>query len=184
MKKSIATRGLPENETFIDKYIGPPGQEVQGYFPLGTGLIPGVNYTDGKCYKVTLNSTTVCGEQEVFSYFQIQQFDENGNQCPFCIITPPGNGMLSSYPMESALSISPNPTDGRITLMVLSGEEGAFSEFSVYDLNGQEVLPVFKGMLDKGRKDMTFDLSALPRGIYVLKGRIGDRLMSEKLIVH
>ena len=173
---------LPENETFIDKYIGPPGQEVQGYFPLGTGLIPGVNYTDGKCYKVTLNSTTVCGEQEVFSYFQIQQYGPNNDPCPFCIIAPPGNGTLSQVAEQHALGISPNPTNGRITLTVLSEDE-AFSEFSVYDLNGREVVPVFKGMLEKGRKDMTFDLSALPRGIYVLKGRIGDRLMSEKIIV-
>ena len=89
---------------------------------------------------------------------------------------------MSQVAEQHALGISPNPTNGRITLTVLSEDE-AFSEFSVYDLNGREVVPVFKGMLEKGRKDMTFDLSALPRGIYVLKGRIGDRLMSEKIIV-
>lgn len=70
--------------------------------------------------------------------------------------------------VDLSVTASPNPTSSALT--VEFGAAGA-SEIraSIYDALGREVALVADGSFDAGRHEVTFDTSALPAGVYVVR---------------
>ena len=56
-------------------------------------------------------------------------------------------------------------------------------ELTVYDINGKTVQTIFKGFLDAGQYQFTFDGSGLPSGIYIYQLKTGKFVSTKKMIL-
>lgn len=79
------------------------------------------------------------------------------------------------------LEFYPNPSDGRFTVNFVSPEKGDLN-ITVTDMNGKQVyaetVPNFQGTYNK-----QFDLSAVSKGMYILRMNIGNRSHYKKLMI-
>lgn len=82
----------------------------------------------------------------------------------------------------SALSATPNPTNGRTVIKIESTVSDKF-EFTVTDLLGRRVInrPL---SIQSGQNTFDLDMTSLPNGIYMYSLSKGSRIMSNKLIVN
>ncbi len=168
---------LPVNETFIDKYMGPPGQETQAYFVFGTGLGP-VNYTLNKCYKVTLHTFTLCGSAEVYSYFRIKQFDESGNFCTWCAELPQEDEAMEVSPH---LVLQPNPASDQVLIRLQDAPTGPWG----WTLMGADGKVWRRGSFDDAESGYQYLMSTsdLPAGLYLLRVQTAEQALVRKLLV-
>lgn len=93
-----------------------------------------------------------------------------------------GEGPLSTAEMEEELPavVFPNPvTDHFIVAFDRLTEETLSMTLS--DLNGKEVLDF--GQIEKGRKEVRFEMPELPTGVYLLRGKGATKAFSRKLQV-
>jgi hypothetical protein len=81
---------------------------------------------------------------------------------------------ISESSFSHAVNIYPNPAKGKVTIAGLI----AGAEISLSDLHGQTAA-TFKTQSEQ----MTFDLSTLPPGIYLVKIKINDQSIFRKLVV-
>jgi hypothetical protein len=96
--------------------------------------------------------------------------------------TPEEDHDSSSYFQHTALTIYPNPFSGIISIHYLVREEASV-HFILYDVNGREVgRPVNHESKEPGSYQITFDGSALPKGIYLYHLQIGTETLKGKLI--
>jgi hypothetical protein len=87
--------------------------------------------------------------------------------------------LIQDQGVSGIYNIYPNPTPGRFTLQ---GENMNLEEttLEIYDLNGRLVLK----SSEMRNKKQEFDLSTMPKGIYVVKLFSLEGLVSKKLIIH
>ncbi len=67
----------------------------------------------------------------------------------------------------NSFEVFPNPTLGEVTLNI-SSEKNQTSVINVYDLLGRKVLELFKGSIESGEKQVSANLSKLPKGLYFI----------------
>ncbi len=84
---------------------------------------------------------------------------------------------IASFDLNEAISISPNPTDGRTTLKIMGNKEPI--QLIVYDLTGKEVLKVNNIM-----NNYEMDLSNEGKGTYIIRLNSRYSTVTKRLIVH
>lgn len=75
-----------------------------------------------------------------------------------------------------SIQVSPNPTSGKFSLK--HDEITVFNKLEVINASGQTV-----ANFDKVKSDKTFDLTALPSGVYLLKIYTASDIFKEKLVI-
>ncbi len=61
--------------------------------------------------------------------------------------------------------------------------EGNNVNISLFDMNGQMIMQLFEGYADRGNHEINFDLGIISPGIYMVKMRAGDQLITRKIII-
>jgi hypothetical protein len=109
-------------------------------------------------------------------FYRLTQTDYDGRFETFQVI---GISLVQEQGVSGVYKIYPNPSSGRFTLQSenMNLEETALE---IYDLNGSLVL---KSSEMKNKKQ-EFDLSSMPKGIYVVKLFSLEGLVTKKLIIH
>ncbi len=84
---------------------------------------------------------------------------------------------------NNQLKVFPNPTGSTVQLQFEMLEKQEVS-ISLFDLQGREVLTVFRGELPQGEAGLSFNLNDSPvgSGIYLLQLRAGNQSMYRKII--
>ncbi|WP_075352044.1 T9SS type A sorting domain-containing protein [Algoriphagus marinus] len=109
-------------------------------------------------------------------FYRLTQTDFDGRFETFQVI---GISLIEDQSISPVYTVYPNPSTGRFTLQ---GESMNLDKtaLEIFDLNGNLVLK----NSDMKNKRQEFDLSSLPKGIYVLKLFSLQGLVTKKLIIH
>lgn len=91
------------------------------------------------------------------------------------------HGNLKILLLTSSLEIYPNPTKGRIKLLIPNSEVG-LADVLVCDLNGRRLFSK-QYMATNDTNSYDIDLSHLTQGIYLLNVRINGSSLSKKLVI-
>lgn len=85
---------------------------------------------------------------------------------------------------ELNVSLSPNPSKGRIISITVEGLEKAKQEMevTVYSLSGLELQKKYL-TLEKTKKQNEIQLNSLSSGIYIMTFKIGDQILNRQLIL-
>jgi hypothetical protein len=87
---------------------------------------------------------------------------------------------IENVSAEIQFSIYPNPATDKMTINFATVTNAA-TKILVYDLSGKELM-LFNRMLAIGDHSMSFDISALPAGIYLCKIVEGEKISAKKFI--
>ena len=109
-------------------------------------------------------------------FYRLTQTDYDGRFETFRVI---GISLIQDQSISPVYNVYPNPSTGRFTLQ---GESMNLDKtaLEIFDLNGNLVLK----NSEMKNKRQEFDLSSLPKGIYVLKLFSLDGLVTKKLIIN
>jgi len=80
------------------------------------------------------------------------------------------------------LDVYPNPFNPQTTLRVVMDQTGP-AKLAVFNLRGQRVAMVHKGLLDVGTQEFAFDAGHLPSGMYLAVLNTEQGSMTERLIL-
>jgi plastocyanin len=83
-------------------------------------------------------------------------------------------------PMNTSVSIYPNPSNGEFQLEINGSRSAKNFDLSIYDLKGDKVYAASDREL---QNSYNIDLSALPKGIYLVKINSGAELFCRKIVV-
>lgn len=79
----------------------------------------------------------------------------------------------------------PNPANNSLTIQFSSAQELNDVRMAVLDLQGRELISLFKGNLDAPEFSWVFDVSGLQSGVYLVKVNVdGNEVTTEKFIKH
>ncbi len=169
----LSTGQQPENYLFIDQFLDP-----------GTGdpwFFVDAN-TVGKCFKLTVTVTNMCGDISNFSFFTITE------SCQFCLQSNPESGSgqpfiemvvikgeevfveeESTIAVESNLAIFPNPVRDKL-LIKNSSSHLANTIFFIRSSTGKLIheLSVSQGSIAE------LDLGEISNGLYIIEYIDGD----------
>ena len=81
--------------------------------------------------------------------------------------------------LTNEITIYPNPTTGKVILSTIDSQS-AISSISVFNIMGKEVLSQQPAA---GRQQIDVDLSAQPKGLYILRIKAGENFYSRKIIL-
>ncbi|NNC85076.1 MAG: T9SS type A sorting domain-containing protein [Bacteroidia bacterium] len=76
----------------------------------------------------------------------------------------------------------PNPSFGLVKIQLQSLSD-ALVNLSIYDINGKEVLNNMVG-IETGMNERSYDLSHLPKGVYMLKVALGSDFETLRVVLH
>lgn len=83
---------------------------------------------------------------------------------------------------QSKFNVFPNPSTDRISVEFFIGEN-AYLEFTLKDVSGRQIAQLGKGDVKAGKNLVSFNLSSLARGTYILEAHQADgRVLAEKII--
>lgn len=82
---------------------------------------------------------------------------------------------------DARLRVYPNPSDGRVTVQLISDFEGDIA-FSVYDVGGREILNT-QWLHPKVFDTFFLDLTTLSNGAYILHAEDGVDVITERILI-
>ena len=88
------------------------------------------------------------------------------------------NGII----FDESLVIAPNPTNSKITVVYSTNSE-APAKISIYDYSGKEIQKLENQTFQKGNNVRYFDLSNLPKGLYIVVVNQNGEIKSQRLIL-
>jgi len=92
-------------------------------------------------------------------------------------VTQDGSGVGISELTQGPLLMYPNPTEGLVTLN--PGEDMKMPvNISIYDISGK---PIIRNVISD-KKEVRYDLSAYPEGVYFVRIISGEKIMTGRLI--
>ena len=92
--------------------------------------------------------------------------------------------MVSYKDLIKVLDLMPNPTTGMTQVTLFTEELGTTAQVSLFNMAGQEVMPLFNGQLNAGwPMPLMFDASDLEAGMYQLRIHSKNFVTSKKLLV-
>ena len=107
------------------------------------------------------------------------KINEGGSNLNYINIENNGTVSLKENIVNKQLSIHPNPTSGILEISMSSMKETQAYDVEVYDIKGLLLL-TYKEM--KNAKE-SFDISSLQAGVYLLKIKKEDEIISTKIIL-
>jgi len=135
----------------------------------------------GTANGVILQNPPDCAFVEPVDYNFLRNFcrdREKYNPIALRRIAPPTNVAIEDYQIQ----ISPNPTDGNITIS-LNLTKDDFVSVKIYNLLGQEIQqPIRNEFLTKGGNNLNIDISNLSTSTYILEVISSNGRESERII--
>jgi hypothetical protein len=118
------------------------------------------------CYKVTYTVGNPCGSQSSIGYFT------NVNFCR----------QASTFELieENNVAVSPNPVQDQLSLS-FPINKGQIVSLKIIDMHGGEYQLLNNEYLSAGQYDQKFDMSRLPKGIYIYRLET-DKITSGKIV--
>jgi hypothetical protein len=95
-----------------------------------------------------------------------------------CITTE----LVEKQIFENSLAVYPNPTAGQLTLDVYLGA-GKNMQIEFQDVMGRSLRKISGGAYPTGKNKITLDISEFPEGVYLLKVRQGETLLTRKVVL-
>jgi hypothetical protein len=83
---------------------------------------------------------------------------------------------------NNTIKIAPNPTNGVFALF-LDVDPNETISLELFNAYGQLVNRLSQGVIDAYTNKLDFDFSMLPAGNYFIKGLVGNKMITEKLII-
>lgn len=111
-------------------------------------------------------------------YYRLSQTDFNGSTTYF---NPIQVSCSNNIEDETTIGIYPNPVKDKFNISIFSNDKSPFN-VSIYDFNGAKVLELKNILLNDNQFTNDFDISFLPKGIYLLK-IIGNNVDESKKII-
>ena len=93
----------------------------------------------------------------------------------------PNNKIPNDVVLLEQLSLFPNPARDEVNLRFIATKADTY-EVALYDAMGKSLLSK-KAAFNEGENQASFDVWALPRGLYVVKVSNGDEQFSQKVII-
>ena len=185
---AMVSSDISEGETplyinFFSSGSGDPNGEIVSYkwnFHDGstsTNPNPSHTFTDTRTYAVTLIVT-----------------DEDGfKDMDYLLITVGADeifvGLDNTYLQDNTLNLNvyPNPMSSETTIGFKLTKDSKIN-IDVCDISGKQIVRLFKGNLNSGNHEITWDGrnengNKLLTGIYIIKFNINDGLYSKKIVV-
>jgi PKD repeat protein len=97
------------------------------------------------------------------------------------VVTDTSDNSISEFEQMYQVSVYPNPSDGNVSLS-FEVNKGQDAQVSVFNLLGEEVLQRDLGTVN-GQVISQVDLTAMPKGVYLLRLVIGDDSMTKQVVV-
>lgn len=79
---------------------------------------------------------------------------------------------------DNSIGVYPNPTNGGIITVAVTSS-GVEKQIEVYNLLGEKL---FTMPVEANQKEVKLDLSALSKGMYMIKVETGDGVLCKKII--
>jgi hypothetical protein len=98
-------------------------------------------------------------------------------------LAPTPNAVREIKTGEQLLSVYPNPFKGTTNISVTLSESKQVS-LEVYNLVGERVFSVNKGELNAGLHTVQLDGSSLSSGMYFVNVRVGEKMLTQKIILN
>ena len=125
-----------------------------GYFSYTNGQLSYLNY-----YKLTVTVGNLCGSSTNWSYLYVNSI---GNR-----MANPGSS--ESAKKEVTLSVFPNPATDNLTVR-MNNPTDDYYQMEIIDALGRQVMILMpETKIEKGVFEKTYDISALPNGIYTYR---------------
>ncbi len=170
---------LPDDSVIIQLEIMPPPEE---------DIIVAFSSSNTGCITVPAPITVLTGTSTADVYFVAADGAEVGCES---VIEATCNGFITSritmrildnYGIEDvdltkAISIFPNPCNGKFTLSNTSGK--SIQQVLMYDLSGNAVLDLREGNLS----NTVIDVTDKPAGIYFLRIFVEEKVITSKVII-
>ena len=207
MESSYQDRNISARTTLPDGSVaGFPGPDVSASYPLGYYIedfeyLPGYgdldehngrfcitpDYPEGiYCYFVTLDSNLVAAYPYIIgpTYYGTVQAGNTGpgsghNTITESVMTYNGTTGLASTEMDLIYSLYPNPTSKYITLQIASNMPNDL-DVQFLSIMGQSILIAHNV---QPSVPYTFDLSGVPKGIYLVRISSENLFVSKKIVV-
>lgn len=96
-------------------------------------------------------------------------------------LTVKGTSAIAGLNTDNAVSIYPNPFNGKTTILITITEKSDV-EVNIYSTSGQQVAQLIHKSLTKGEHSLEFDGSDLQSGIYLYKVNINNRVYTGNLL--
>lgn len=137
------------------------------------------NYAAAGTYDVCLTVTTTCGFVTSYCVNQAMSKGGPGGMLSLYVISPElSTGIDETNEVNTILELFPNPSTGILNLKV--DKELNLQEIEIFDLLGKQVY--FNSSVGKEEK-LQLDLSELNNGIYLLRMKSSQKLVSKKFII-
>lgn len=134
-----------------------------------------------------LNATYSPGEQDIINgtvELTLNVFADDvcvGEDSDMLVLTVDNCTNILENDLQAVVSISPNPSNGRFSLLVENAEREKLS-WELHDANGKTVLSSERESSQK-RLNKNFDLSSFAKGTYLLQVRLGVKQITEKIMI-
>jgi len=83
---------------------------------------------------------------------------------------------------EISLAVYPSPASGSFTVDYTLPVDGRVT-ISLYDLSGRRIATILDGEMTAGRHDITYDASALPPGVYLVRLATDSGTFTRRLVI-
>lgn len=134
-----------------------------------------------------LNSTYSPGEQDIINgtvELTLDVFADDicvGEASDMLVLTVDECTSLNENDLQSAVTISPNPSNGRFSFVVENSSREKLS-WELRDASGKMVMSSERASTQK-RLNKNFDLSAFAKGTYLLQVRMGNEQLTKKIVI-
>jgi hypothetical protein len=166
-----------------------PGNVTSAVWSWGDGsttnyLYASHTYSAAGTYSICLSVTVSCGSSNTYcnAYYVFRSSEANQDQSfvQINVIDAATVGIKNNTSKETALIISPNPSNGSFQLQ-LDGVNGA-TNIVIYDLTGkiiyEQVLQTNNAKLVK-----EINMTEFPAGLYFVRTKSGNDVVNKKIVV-
>lgn len=133
-------------------------------------------------YQVDITNITSSYYVSNFRY-KLEFTNDNGNNIFIDDINiyDPATVGLEEIDAVSSWSVYPNPTTNIVNIQI-DGVMGADYVVDLYNIMGEKVGNVYSGYLNSGMNTLNYDMSNLPKGIYVVRVASNGEVLTKRII--
>ena len=139
------------------------------------------NFGDGK-YSYVQNppahSYSVTGSYQICLGLSSNDSTCSSQLCKWLTVQCGGTNGIADLIDEQSMSIYPNPTNGKFTLVIAS--KAKQSQIEVYNVLGEKVYSITNSPINQST---IFDISSQPSGVYFLNIKTDKESFTQKLII-
>ena len=145
------------------------------------------SFPEAGCYTLTLNDASGQGLSDGFYFITDENTELLWLGDPFTYTTSAelANRMVvevPELPQAEDVLVYPNPVSGKASIeFSLNGK--TYVNASVYDMLGRNIMNLYDGEMNSGAQKISMDVSNISKGIYFVRLRFDDEIITKKVMV-